>query len=71
MNIIEVKPAHRGWKVLEAPGVEPVFLGERGREQAIDYARTRQGFGEGEIRVLHCAGKLVEIIPFDDRGKTL
>jgi hypothetical protein len=29
-------------EVLEAPGVEPVFPGERSREHAIDYARTRQ-----------------------------
>ena len=69
-KVIEVKPVRGGWKVLEAPGVKPVFPGERSREHAIDYARTRQGFGQGEIRVLNSDGQLVEIIPFDNRGKS-
>jgi hypothetical protein len=25
MTVIEIKPHRWGWKVLEAPGVEPVF----------------------------------------------
>src|SRR5947209_3064757 len=32
MKAIEVKPIRGGWKVLEAPGIEPVFPGERGWE---------------------------------------
>jgi len=48
-----------------------VFPGERGRERAIDYAKTRQGFGQGEIRVLNTAGEIVETIRFNDEGKTL
>ncbi len=28
MTLIEIKPHRWGWKVLEAPGVEPVFLGK-------------------------------------------
>jgi hypothetical protein len=35
MTVIEIRPQHWGWKVFEAPGVEPVFP-EKG--QAIDYA---------------------------------
>jgi hypothetical protein len=30
MTIIEIRPYRNGWKVFEAPGVEPVFL-EKGR----------------------------------------
>jgi hypothetical protein len=26
MTVIEIKPHRWGWKVFEAPGVEPVFL---------------------------------------------
>ena len=58
-------------KCPKRPGVEPVFPGERGRERAIDYAKTRQGFGQGEIRVLNTAGEIVEKIRFNDEGKTL
>jgi hypothetical protein len=32
MTVIEIKPHHWGWKVFEAPGVEPVF---REKDQAI------------------------------------
>ena len=71
MKIIEVKPVHDGWKVFEAPGVEPVFGGDNGRDHAIGYAKTRQGFGQGEIRVLDAGGKIVETINFDDRKKAL
>jgi hypothetical protein len=71
LKIIEVKPVHGGWKVLEAPGVEPVFSGPNGRENAIDYAKTRQGYGQGEIRVLNDAGEIVDTIQFDDREKAL
>jgi hypothetical protein len=71
MKIIEVKPVRGGWKVFETPGVEPVFPGDRGRDQAIDYAKTRQGFSRGEIRVLNSAGDVVETIRFDEKEKTL
>ncbi len=71
MKIIEVKPVGGGWKVFESPGVEPVFIGPNGRRQAIDYARTRQGFDLGEIRVLDAAGEVIETIRFDDRDKSL
>jgi len=32
-TVIEIKPHRRGWKVFEAPGVEPVFPGEASRNQ--------------------------------------
>ena len=71
MKIIEVKSVRGGWKVFEAPGVEPVFPGGNGRDHAIGYAKTRQGFGQGEIRVTDEAGEIVESIRFDAREKSL
>jgi len=38
MTVIEIKPHRWGWKVFEAPGVEPVFLE---KDQAIGYVETR------------------------------
>lgn len=38
MTVIEIKPHAWGWKVFEAPGVEPVFPEKR---HGIDYAETR------------------------------
>jgi hypothetical protein len=43
MTIIEITPHRNGWKVFEAPGVEPVFPEKR---QAINYARNHASFGE-------------------------
>jgi len=71
MKVIEVKPVRGGWKVFETRGVEPVFAGTDGRRQAIDYAKTRQGFSQGEIRILNTADEIVETIRYDDREKTL
>jgi len=34
--VFEIKPHRRGWKVFEAPGVEPVFLK---KDQAINYTQ--------------------------------
>jgi hypothetical protein len=50
MAKIEVRPHAWGWKVFEAPGVEPVFLNQ---QDAIDYATSRVCFRSGEIRVLN------------------
>jgi hypothetical protein len=47
-QIIGIRPFLNGWKVFEAPGVEPVFLS---KEQAIDYAECRACFRTREIRV--------------------
>ena len=48
-----------------------MFGREKARNDAIGYAKTRQGFGQGEFRVLNAAGEVVETIPFDDTGKKL
>lgn len=65
-TIIEIRPHHGGWKVFEAPGVEPYF-GER--HQAIDYAESRTALRRGEIRIVNAAGDIEETIPFDERSK--
>jgi hypothetical protein len=71
MKITQVKPARGGWKVFEMPGVEPVFIRPDSQRQAIDYAKTRQGFGRGEVRVVNSAGEILEVIRFDYSGKKL
>jgi hypothetical protein len=38
MTVIEIRPHRLGWKVFEAPGVEPVFPE---KQQAINYAENR------------------------------
>jgi hypothetical protein len=48
-----------------------VFVGPDSQRKAIDYARTRQGFSRGEIRVLNTAGEIVETISFEDSKKKL
>jgi hypothetical protein len=68
MTVIEIRPHRRGWKVFEAPGVEPVFLEKR---QAIDYAETRACFRSGEIRVLDVSGKLERTIAFNEADRKL
>jgi len=49
MTVIEIRPHSWGWKVFEAPGVEPVFPEKR---QAINYAENRASFRSGEIHIL-------------------
>jgi hypothetical protein len=68
MTIIEVKPHRWGWKVFEAPGVEPVFLEKR---QAIGYAETRACFRSGEIRVLDSNGNIERTIAFNEADRRL
>ena len=68
MTIIEIKPHRWGWRVFEAPGVEPVFLEKR---QAIDYAETRAYFRSGEIRILDVTGKLECTIAFNEVDRML
>lgn len=53
-TIIEIRPHDRGWKVFDAPGVEPSF-GER--PQAIDYAESPTAQRKGEIRIVNAAGR--------------
>ena len=68
MTLIEVKPHRRGWKVFEAPGVEPVFLEKR---QAINYAERRACFRSGEIRILDSTGNVERVILFNDTNRKL
>jgi len=68
MTIIEIRPYRNGWKVFEAPGVEPVFLK---REPAIDYATCRACFRSGEIRILDATGRLEHTIPFNEADRML
>jgi hypothetical protein len=67
-TIIEIKPWRNGWKVLECPGVEPVFLV---KDQALDYARGRASFRSGEIRVLDSHGGVEETAFFSEAERKL
>jgi hypothetical protein len=68
MTLIEIRPHRWGWKVFEAPGVEPVFPEKR---QAINYAENRACFRSGEIRILDLRGNAERIIPFNDTERKL
>jgi len=68
MTIIEIRPFRNGWKVFEAPGVEPVFLEKR---QAINYAENRAWFRSGEIRILDSTGNVERIIAFNEADRKL
>jgi hypothetical protein len=68
MTVIEIRPHRWGWKVFEAPGVEPVFPEKR---QAISYAQGHARFRSGEIRVLDSSGNVERVIPFDDTNRKL
>ncbi len=68
MTLIEIKPHRWGWKVLEAPGVEPVFPE---KDHAIDYAQSRACFRSGEIRIFDSRGNVERVIPFDDANRKL
>lgn len=68
MTVIEIKPHRWGWKVFEAPGVEPVF-GEQ--QQAIDYALNRTSLRSGEIRILDSSGNVERIIAFNESHRKL
>ena len=68
MTLIEIRPHRWGWKVFEAPGVEPVFPE---KEQAINYAQNRASFRSGEIRILDSSGSVERIIPFSGVDRKL
>ena len=68
MTVIEIKPHPWGWKVFEAPGVEPVFPEKR---QAINYAQNRAWFRSGEIRILDSTGNVERVIPFAEADRKL
>jgi hypothetical protein len=46
MTVIEIKPYRNGWKVFEAPGVEPVFLEQDQALYAGDCERWLAATGE-------------------------
>jgi len=68
MTLIEIRPHPWGWKVFEAPGVEPVFPD---KDQAINYAENRACFRSGEIRILDSGGNVERVISFDDTNRKL
>jgi hypothetical protein len=68
MTVIEIRAHRWGWKVFEAPGVEPVFPEKC---DAIDYAQQRACFRLGEIRILDSRGNVERVIPFDDTNRKL
>ena len=68
MTVIKIRPHRWGWKIFEAPGVEPGF---REKRQAIDYAQTRANFRSGEIRILDATGRLERTIPFNEADRML
>jgi hypothetical protein len=57
-----------GWKVFEAPGVEPAFPKQ---DQAIDYAQQRACFRSGEVRIFDSTGIVERVIPFDHTNRKL
>jgi hypothetical protein len=60
--------ALEGWKVFEAPGVEPVFPE---KAQAINYAQNRASFCSGKIRILDSTGNIELTIPFTEADRKL
>jgi hypothetical protein len=68
MTVIEIRSHRWGWKVFEAPGVEPVFPEKR---QAINYAENRASFRSGEIRILDSSGNVERTIAFNDTNRRL
>ena len=68
MTGIEIRPQRNGWKVFEAPGVEPVFVE---KQQAINYATGHASFRSGEIRIFDSTGNVERVIPFNEADRTL
>jgi hypothetical protein len=68
MTVIEIRPYRNGWKVFEAPGVEPVFLE---KDQAIRYASSRASFRSGEIRIIDSSGNVQRVISFSEEDRKL
>jgi hypothetical protein len=55
-----------GWEVFEAEGVCPVYCGENGQQDALDYAQQRMGYGRCDLQVLDEAWNVVETIGNED-----
>ena len=72
-RIIQVRPSRNprwqkqgGWEVFEAEGVHPIWCGETGRQNALDYAQQRAGYGRCDIQVLDDNWNVVETITNED-----
>ena len=52
--------------MFEAEGVQPVYCGETGRQNALEYAQQRAGYGRCDIRVLDENWNVVETIRNED-----
>ncbi len=72
-RVIQVRPSRNprwkkqgGWEVFEAEGVCPVYCGENGRQNALDYVRQRMGYGRCDIQLLDEAWNVVETIANED-----
>ena len=68
VTVIEIRPFRNGWQVVEAPGVQPVFLK---KDYAISYAEARASFRSGEIRVLDSVGNIEQVISFTETNRKL
>ena len=72
-RIIQVRPSRNprwqkqgGWEVFESEGVCPVWCGENARQNGLDYARQRMGYGRCDIQVLDESWNVVETITNED-----
>jgi len=72
-RIIQVRPSRNprwqkqgDWEVFEAEGVCPVYCGETGRQNALEYAQQRAGYGRCDIPVLDGNWNVVERIANED-----
>jgi len=68
MTMIEIKPHRWGWKVFEAPRIEPVFPE---KHEAVNYAENRACFRSGEIRILDSSGNVERAMPLNDTNRKL
>jgi hypothetical protein len=73
MTTIEVRPSKKfggAWAAVEAPGVEPAFVGPQARELALSYARGRFGGRAGQIHLYEPTGDAIEeTIQIEGRGR--
>ena len=67
-TVLEIRPHRWGWKVFEAPGVEPVFPR---KDQAMNYAESRASFRSGEIRILDLSGNVERAIEFTEANRKM
>jgi len=61
MNTVIIRPFRGGWQCFEARGVEPFWIGDRAKEDAVGYAKDRA----------NPDGSVERIIFFDGSGPKL